>query len=416
MAAAGITAPRLRARAGEVRPADAPTPVHAATSPGAPTAGTSHELPRRSFMLNEEALRNFGGDQLKKTHDVAIAVIEAYYGRRRTDVLSGNVAGRSRGNESSSAGRTITTARSSSTRPICSRPATVRQPRSKALYAENAWLDRRGRRTLNGAVSRPANARWGKGRDGHQHRRLRRRLRCAQDSPLRGRGAGARHLPRRRAISGCPRRHEYANRDAAAAGRRPRLRGLADHVANLDRARGEWAPRPNPLCHPRPSRTSGWPSSPIPAIRFGILQDPDANSLEFDVAGHESPHHRTLRDHRRRLGRHAPLRRGAAVRSCCFTAPSDFAIPFGNTVDWYERVVAEMGEAETSRLHALLARRRGPGHGSGVFPTLAGTPLDALEAWVEDGTPPEVVCWLPMQRRRRLGGRGPSANTRPMRS
>lgn len=34
-----------------------------------------------SFALNQEALVNFGGAQLKKTHDVALVVIERFYGR-----------------------------------------------------------------------------------------------------------------------------------------------------------------------------------------------------------------------------------------------------------------------------------------------------------------------------------------------
>jgi feruloyl esterase len=35
-----------------------------------------------TFLLNEEALRNFGHEQVKKTHDVAMLLVEARYGRR----------------------------------------------------------------------------------------------------------------------------------------------------------------------------------------------------------------------------------------------------------------------------------------------------------------------------------------------
>jgi hypothetical protein len=31
------------------------------------------------FGMNDEALANFAGDQIKKTHDVAMTVIEEYY-------------------------------------------------------------------------------------------------------------------------------------------------------------------------------------------------------------------------------------------------------------------------------------------------------------------------------------------------
>src|SRR5690606_39258938 len=33
------------------------------------------------FYLNREALENFGGQQIKKTHDVALRLVEARYGR-----------------------------------------------------------------------------------------------------------------------------------------------------------------------------------------------------------------------------------------------------------------------------------------------------------------------------------------------
>jgi hypothetical protein len=50
----------------------------AATSPSAATAGINR---LGTFLLNDEALANFGGLQIKKTHDVAFAVMQAYYGK-----------------------------------------------------------------------------------------------------------------------------------------------------------------------------------------------------------------------------------------------------------------------------------------------------------------------------------------------
>lgn len=41
---------------------------------------SGHQSPDGSFMLNDEALRNFGGEHIKKTNDVAIAVVNAFYG------------------------------------------------------------------------------------------------------------------------------------------------------------------------------------------------------------------------------------------------------------------------------------------------------------------------------------------------
>ena len=34
-----------------------------------------------SFALNQEAARNFGGDALKKTRDVAVFLVQQHYGR-----------------------------------------------------------------------------------------------------------------------------------------------------------------------------------------------------------------------------------------------------------------------------------------------------------------------------------------------
>jgi feruloyl esterase len=46
------------------------------------------------FLLNDEALANFGGLQIKKTHDVTMAVVEGYYGRKpRKSYIQGNSQG-----------------------------------------------------------------------------------------------------------------------------------------------------------------------------------------------------------------------------------------------------------------------------------------------------------------------------------
>lgn len=49
-----------------------------------------------SFATSDEALRNFAGDALKKTHDVAVDLVQAFYGRRpaRTYFVGGSSGGR----------------------------------------------------------------------------------------------------------------------------------------------------------------------------------------------------------------------------------------------------------------------------------------------------------------------------------
>jgi hypothetical protein len=48
------------------------------------------------FALNDEALRNFGGDQIKKTHDAAVFIIKARYGHhpKKTYFMGGSTGGR----------------------------------------------------------------------------------------------------------------------------------------------------------------------------------------------------------------------------------------------------------------------------------------------------------------------------------
>lgn len=48
---------------------------------GSDSGHQSPSLLDGTFLLNDEALANFGGLQIKKTHDVALAVIQAYYGK-----------------------------------------------------------------------------------------------------------------------------------------------------------------------------------------------------------------------------------------------------------------------------------------------------------------------------------------------
>jgi feruloyl esterase len=65
----------------------------------------------------------------------------------------------------------------------------------------------------------------------------------------------------------------------------------------------------------------------------------------------------------------------------------DFAIPFGNTVDWYKRVVGEMGQERVEEFMRFWLVP-GFGHGSSVF-QMRWNSLDALVEWVENGNPPE---------------------------
>ena len=188
--------------------------------------------------------------------------------------------------------------------------------------------------------------------------------------------------------------------------------GWPIYLAPTSTVSGEWGPRPSRLCHPTPVANFGLAVLADPAIRFGILQRlPTPTRSSSTLAGYEA-------------GSRNSARSPTPSRPTCARSPTraekvlllhgiiDFAIPFGNTVDWYERCGRD-GPGRDARFRRFWLVP-GFGHGSGVF-QLRWDSLDALEAWVEEGTPPEGDRGLPMRRRRRQGGRGP-LNTRPMRS
>jgi hypothetical protein len=73
-------------------PLDQPYPINL----GYVTFGSDsgHQNPDTTFMRNDEALRNWGGDEIKKTRDVALRIVRAAYGRAPTLVFfSGESAG-----------------------------------------------------------------------------------------------------------------------------------------------------------------------------------------------------------------------------------------------------------------------------------------------------------------------------------
>jgi hypothetical protein len=88
-----ITAPGNKASGRfDPNPLNVPYPV----TQGYVTFGSDQGHPRGDFRFtrNEEAMRNWAHDEIKKTHDTALAVIQAAYGRKPTHVFfSGESAG-----------------------------------------------------------------------------------------------------------------------------------------------------------------------------------------------------------------------------------------------------------------------------------------------------------------------------------
>jgi Tannase and feruloyl esterase len=88
-----ITAPGNKASGRfDPNPLNVPYPI----TQGYVTFGSDQGHPRGDFRFtrNEEAMRNWAHDEIKKTHDTALAVIQAAYGRKPTHVFfSGESAG-----------------------------------------------------------------------------------------------------------------------------------------------------------------------------------------------------------------------------------------------------------------------------------------------------------------------------------
>ena len=73
-------------------PLDRPYPINLGYATFGSDSG--HQNSDTTFMRNDEALRNWGGDELKKTRDVALKIISVAYGRKPTHVFfSGESAG-----------------------------------------------------------------------------------------------------------------------------------------------------------------------------------------------------------------------------------------------------------------------------------------------------------------------------------
>ena len=90
-----ITAPGNKASGRfDPNPLNVPYPVTQGYATFGSDNGHPQGLANALFTANDEAIRNWGHEELKKTHDAALVVIEAAYGRKPTHVFfSGESAG-----------------------------------------------------------------------------------------------------------------------------------------------------------------------------------------------------------------------------------------------------------------------------------------------------------------------------------
>ncbi len=338
-----------------------------------------------SFMMNDEALANFGGLQIKKTRDVAVAVMERHYGRGpgRT-YFQGNSQG---GHEGLIAiqrwpgdydGALVT----HPANPFSALQLSGNRA-GKALYQEGAWIGPEGVELLNTAVHGTCD-----GLDGIEDGLISNVAACNAEFDieiLRCADADEKECFNDAQIEAL----EVLNSRYEAP---VELQGGATGFARWPIYEGAdlyglWGmgQRPEPSVPPTPVADFGLAVLADPMIRFAVLRDPDSNSLQFDP----SRHIERIREISGLLDASDPdlsSFAGAGGKMLMMHGTTDFAITPHNSTDYYERVVGAMGQ-ETVDSFMRYYLVPGFGHGSGRF-HMRWDPLTVLENWVENGEAP----------------------------
>lgn len=357
---------------------------HQGGSPGNPM-GASGDA---SFALNEEAFVNFGGDQLKKTHDAALAIIARHYGKppRRT-YFYGNSQGGHEGfivaqrfPEDYDGVVAIHPAYNFSALQLSGLYI------AKALYASPAsWLSPAKTRLIARAVVASCDALDGL-KDGLVSNVAACRgafdvaeLRCAD-----GADAGERCLsdPQIAAARTIAAETDFG---AEVSGSRrfggwPIFEGGLGEGSFFDLGKRAVPGKP-----PVMSQDAFAFLMADQGVRYMFMREPTYDSLGFVVAEHPEQVRRVTQaadassadlDAFRRRGGKLLLMHGTA----------DMAIPPSNSIHYYQRVKARYGDALGGFLRFYLAP--GFGHGDGPYGDLQWASLDVLDSWVERGQAP----------------------------
>lgn len=144
--------------------------------------------------------------------------------------------------------------------------------------------------------------------------------------------------------------------------------------------------------------------------RYFLSQDPEFDWTTVTRQGYERFWERSVEQFGEVIGTDNPnLRpfRDRGGKAILWHGWSDQLITASGTVDYYDRVVEELGSRDAAESFIRLFLAPGVGHCGGGGPTPTA-PLDALMAWVEEGRAPEML--LASQD----GSRGGTSRTRPL--
>ena len=358
------------------------------------------------FLLNDEALANFGGLQIKKTHDVAIAVISDYYGRKpQKTYIQGNSQG---GHESLIAIQRWPADYDGAIVTHPANPFSALQLSgnhlAKAFYRKGGYLSPAKVELLNSAVTRACDK-----LDGVEDGLISNTAACDATFKVEDLRCGSGKDEGDTCLSD-------AQIGVLKTINTPykSLVELQDGVEGFARwpifqggdLYGLWGfgLSPELTDPPTPIANFGLAVLADPLIRYAIVRDPKFNTMSFDPAKYAK---RIAQVSKLTDANSADLsafeKRGGKMLLMHGTI--DFAISPYNTVSYYERVVKTMG---ADNVHSFMRFYLVPGfgHGSGKF-IAAWDPLTALENWVEKGSAPENLIVSD-------AGKDGAGRTRPM--
>ena len=345
-----------------------------------------------SFALNDEALANFGGNQLKKTHDAAMALMQSRYGKAPTRFY---FAGNSQGGHE--AFNVVQRWPQDYDGAIAIHPVydfTMLQTDgnylAKAMYANGGagWLNPTKLALLQNSVMGACDGLDGVADGvisnvaGCQRTFVLASLRCAGgadtgNSCLSDAQIGVVNTINSRFNLG----FSLAGGVSSFA-RWPILEG-ADWSGLFG-----FGTRPVPSSPPTAVTDFGLHVLADPMVRFFVTKNPTIDSLTFDPAAHAT---RLLAVSNLVDASNADISafeaRGGKMLLMHGTV--DSAVSPYNTIDYYNRLVTQFGQ---SRLDGFVRFYIVPGFGHGTGPFIAAwDSLAALEAWVERGGAPGTL-------------------------
>jgi feruloyl esterase len=355
---------------------------------GSDSGHQSPSVANGSFAMNAEALANFGGAQLKKTHDVALDLIKRRYGSKPTRVyFFGNSQG---GHEGF---LVVQRWPQDYDGVVAIHPVYDFTPLlldgnalSQALYnPEGGWLNPAKLKLLQASVMKACD-----GLDGAEDGVISNVAGCAATFKL----ASLRRAEGRDTGDDCLSDQQMKSVEAIHS---PVSLGLAlqGGVSSfpgwpiLEGA--DWTglfgfgTRPKPTNPPEALKDFGLAVLSDPGVRYMVLRDPTADPLQFDPAKHEA-RLRELSDLIDASSDDISAFKARGGKLLLMHGTVDSAAPPQNSVDYYVRLVARFGQGPLDDFVRFYVAP-GFGHGTGQFIVGWGA-LGVLENWVERGEAP----------------------------